>query len=208
MPDSLRGQILRLAVEDAELRPRLVRLLREAGGLSEEEERTIKRANAGLIPGQPQPIVIQQVVNSGPPLPAGQPVGIITSPVLPVAPPAAPPPVPAPAPAVTSPNQSPLGIPGPGAAPAAPISALFVPERAQHGFNAELVPEMNKLLASGMTKAQVARDMLTLLRSSFAKKDTLYNILIRYQSSFESNEEYLGNLESLIESWATSTDGV
>ena len=66
---------------------------------------------------------------------------------------------------------------------------------------------MDKLLNSGMTREQVARDMFHLVRDSFAKKDMLYNILIRYQSSFESNEAYLTNLESMIEAWATTTSG-
>lgn len=213
MPESpLRGQILRLAEKNPGLRPRLVQILREAGGLSEGEEQVIKTANGGVLPaapGQPQPIVIQQVVHQGQPQPpVGAPVGIITSPLVQAPVPAA---VPAAAPPAVpgqllTPNQSPEGIPG-QAAPAAPVSALGVPERAEHGFNAELVPEMQKLLAAGMSRPQVARDMLDLIKGSFAKKDSLYNILIRYQSSFESNEEYLENIERLIEAWATSNDG-
>jgi hypothetical protein len=212
MPESpLRGHILRLAVQNPKLRPRLVQILREAGGLTEDEKRTLKRANQvipGVAPGQ-QPIVIQQVVHQGQPQTPAAPVGIITSPLAPVAPEAPAVPVAAPAAvpgaAPVSPNQSPIGVPE--ETPAAPVSALGVPERAAHGFNAELLPEMQKLLAAGMSKAQVARDMLDLVKSSFAKKDSLYNILIRYQSSFESNEEYLENIERLIEAWATSNDG-
>lgn len=211
MPESpLRGHILRLAVQNPNLRPKLVQLLREAGGLSEDEEQVLKKANQaipGAAPGQ-QPIVIQQVVHQGQPQPVAAPVGIITSPLAPVAPEAPAVPVAAP-PAVPGapvpPNQSAIGVPED--TPAAPVSALGVPERAAHGFNAELLPEMQKLQAAGMAKPQVARDMLDLVKSSFAKKDSLYNILIRYQSSFESNEEYLENIERLIEAWATSNDG-
>lgn len=224
MPDSLRRRILRLAAKDAELRPWLIQILKESGGLSYEEERVVKKATGGLLGETPeegglitsplsplpgagggtgQPIVIQQIVNQGPggavpiaPQIVNQGPGVAV-PIAPQIPSGG---------GSLSPNKSPLGIPENEKGPA-PVSSLFVPERAQHGFNSELVPEMNKLLSAGMSKEQVARDMLSLIQSSFAKKDTLYNILIRYQSSFESNKEYLDNIERLIEAWATSTDG-
>lgn len=211
MSDSpLRGRILRLAVEDAALRPKLVKILREAGGLTAGEDRVLKVANGyipAVAPGQPQPIIIQQVVQ-GPNPAAGAPIGLIQSPAAPV--PVAPAPVVAPvAPlaAPVGPNQSTIGIPE-QVAPVAPVSGLFVPERAQKGFQSELYPEMQKLLGQGLTPEQVSSDMLVLLRDSFAKKDMLYNILIRYQSSFESNEDYQRNLENLIVAWATSNRGV
>jgi hypothetical protein len=203
----LRGKILRLAALHAGLRPRLTEILREAGGLTAAEEQTLKTADDLVIPpGQTQPIVIQQVVNQGPaPAPAA-PIGLITSPIqapapVPVAVPVAPPVAPA-----LTPNQSTTGVPTPPQV-TPPVSSLLVPERTTHGFNSELAPEMDKLLNSGMSREQVARDMFHLVRDSFSKKDMLYNIMIRYQSSFESNEDYLSNLESLIEAWATTITG-
>jgi hypothetical protein len=207
---SLRGRILRLAVENPKLRPHLAELLREAGGLSETEKQALQQPliHQPVISPQ-QPVV--QIVNQAPAAPVAP---VAPAPVAPVAPPAPAPAPAAPAPAVPapapptsiSPNQSTIGVPE-AEAPVAPVSSLFVPERAQQGFNAELLPEMEKLLAQGIPRAQIARDMLDLVQSSFSKKDTLYNILIRYQSSFEGNEEYLRNLESMVEAWATSNSG-
>lgn len=206
MPDSsLRGKILRLAVQSPGLRPSLTRVLREAGGLTEAEEKVLKKANGGVafpeaggiitspvapvVTDRGQPIVIQQIVNQGPgaiqPAPA------------------------APAPIAEAPrplNESALGETRTPSGDLS-VSALGVPERAAHGFNAELVPEMEKLLAAGLGPVQVGRDMWDLVKGSFSRKDSLYNILIRYQSSFESNEEYLGNFERLIEAWVTSNGG-
>ena len=199
MPKSpIRDHILRLAVEDPELRPHLTQILREAGGLSNEERDRLRRA---------------EVVSQSPLIQDRPDQNAPVAPVAPVVQQV----VPAQAPATqTSPGQGVViqqvfnnGAPVPQApAPAAPApSALTVPERAEHGFQVEVVPEMDKLLAAGMSKEQVGRDMLGLIQDSFAKKDTLYNILIRYQSSFESNEEYQENLVRLIESWVTSNSG-
>jgi len=206
MPDSpIRGKILRLAVQRPGLRPHLVHILREAGGLTEAEEKVLKKANGGVtfpeaggiitspvapvVTDRGQPIVIQQIVNQGPG--AIQPA------------PAAPAPI---AEAQRPLNESALGETRTPSGDLL-VSALGVPERAAHGFNAELLPEMDKLLAAGLGPVQVGRDMWDLVQGSFSRKDSLYNILIRYQSSFESNEEYLGNFERLIEAWVTSNGG-
>jgi pyruvate/2-oxoglutarate dehydrogenase complex dihydrolipoamide acyltransferase (E2) component len=199
MPKSpIRDHILHLAVKDSELRPHLTRILREAGGLSNEEQERLRQAE--VVSQAP---LIQDTSGQNPPVAPAAPV---VQQVVPAQAPAA----------QTSPGQGVViqqvfnnGAPAPQApAPTTPApSALTVPERAEHGFQVEIVPEMDKLLASGMSREQVGRDMLSLIQDSFAKKDTLYNILIRYQSSFESNEEYQENLARLIESWVTSNPG-
>jgi len=231
MPDSsLRGKILRLAVQSPGLRPSLTRVLREAGGLTEAEEKVLKKANGGVtfpeaggiitspvapvVTDRGQPIVIQQIVNQGPgaiqPAPAAPaPIAEAQRPLNESAlgetrtPSGAPAPI---AEAQRPLNESALGETRTPSGDLS-VSALGVPERAAHGFNAELLPEMDKLLAAGLGPVQVGRDMWDLVQGSFSRKDSLYNILIRYQSSFESNEEYLGNFERLIEAWVTSNGG-
>ena len=200
MADStLRGQILRLACEDEGLRPELLRILKEAGGLTPEEQAYLRKANTVVI--QQPPIVVQQgdpgqTVTTMPTAPAAAP-SMITSPVVQQQP----------APALT-PNQSPVGVSAPPATPGAgEVSSLFVPERTQRGFNTELLPELEKLHAQGVPKLEAAQELLKVLHTAFARKDMLYNILIQYQSSFENDGDFLGNLERLIESWATANNG-
>jgi len=190
MPNSspLRGHILRLAAQNLALRPQLIEILKEAGGISEQELMDFlpSLAPAAAAPHAVPPVVVQ--INNHQDAPGTTAPSV----VLPAAPVVAPAPVAAPAP--EEPEK-------------APVSSMFVPERAQQGFNAELVPEMDKLVASGLPRDQVARDMLDLIQDSFTKKDSLFNILIRHQSSFESNEEYQMNMERMIEAWATSNSG-
>ena len=204
MPESpLRGSILRLARQDPELRPKLIGILREAGELTEREAAEfLQPLLQPLTPPAEPPVVVNIVNNQN--NNGGSAEAEVEAPRVAPAPKAL---TPAPAPKALTPNQSPSGVPGTSSVEA-PVSSLFVPERAQQGFNAELVPEMNKLVASGIPVAQVVQEMLTLIEGSFAQKDSLYNILIRYQSSFESNAEYLTNIERMIEAWATSTSGV
>jgi hypothetical protein len=83
-----------------------------------------------------------------------------------------------------------------------------VPERTERGFNSDLLPALNKLVAQGMGKKEAAQTILSMVRAAFAKKDMLYNILIQYQSSFENDTSFLEGLERLIESWVTTQTGV
>ena len=79
---------------------------------------------------------------------------------------------------------------------------MGVPERAQRGFQDELLPELNRLSREGLDPIVAQAEVLKAVDSAFSRKDMLYNILIRYQSSFESDIEYKGNLERLIEAWS------
>ena len=96
------------------------------------------------------------------------------------------------------------GVPETAEAPPA-FGAMLVTERTQKGFETDLVPEMNRMLASGKTREQVAQEVIAMLRESFSKKDALYNILIRHQSTFESDHAYRESLERLVGVWANST---
>lgn len=90
------------------------------------------------------------------------------------------------------------------AAPQAP-GVLFVTERTQKGFEADLLPEMERLLSQGVSRQQVGAQITALLQQSFAAKDHLYNILIRHQSTFESDPDYLQGLERLVQAWVNNT---
>ena len=87
------------------------------------------------------------------------------------------------------------------------VEALkFVPEKTREGFVAELVPELERLKELGLPKIEAAQEMFVALNAAFAQKDMLYNILIRYQSSFENDSEFQESLEGLVESWAIDSE--
>jgi hypothetical protein len=44
-------------------------------------------------------------------------------------------------------------------------------------------------------------EVLKVLEVAFTQKDTLYNILIQYQTSFEGDAEFKSHLEQLVEAW-------
>jgi hypothetical protein len=98
-----------------------------------------------------------------------------------------------------SPTQIPENRPTPQ------VSALFVTERTQHGFEVDLLPEMERLLATGLTREAAAVRITALVDEAFRSKGHLYNILIRHQSTFEGDAEYKESLERLIQAWVTDT---
>ncbi|MDB4278139.1 hypothetical protein N9917_00915 [Deltaproteobacteria bacterium] len=187
----LRSRLLRLAAQSPNLRERLIGMLKASGGLTRQEEKVI-RANTNVI--QQAPIVVQQapiVITNG------NPDDAPTSPLLkPWGMPAAP--------STVSPNLTQSQMPEEVQAPPA-FGVMLVTERTQRGFESDLVPEMERLLASGMTRLQVGEEVLLLLATSFSKKDMLYNILIRHQSTFESDDAYRQSLERLVGAWTNST---
>jgi hypothetical protein len=85
------------------------------------------------------------------------------------------------------------------------VGALFVTERTQRGFEADLLPEMERLLASGQSVDQVANHILGLIRQAFTEKNHLYNILIRHQATFEGDADYRAGLERLVQAWVADT---
>jgi hypothetical protein len=88
---------------------------------------------------------------------------------------------------------------------APPVGALLVTERAQRGFETDLLPEMARMLGSGVSRFQVAADIEKLIQEAFTSKNQLYNVLIRHQATFEGDEEYRKNLERLIQAWVADT---
>lgn len=57
------------------------------------------------------------------------------------------------------------------------------------------------MLQLGMTKDQVADWAKMRVRDAFRIKDSLYMILIRYQSTFENDEQFRLSLERAIDIW-------
>jgi hypothetical protein len=200
-------------MQDDKLRPALVRVLEAHQGLSEQEAQALREANYLAVPPQPvapQPVAPQPVAPQAPvmmPAVPQQPIIIQQQPMVmqQAAPPAAVPGVGAlpmfmPAAPATSPNTTTDQIPALGEAPPA-LGALFVTERTQRGFEHDLLPEMERLLASGRSRQQVATEILAMIDVAFRQKDLLYNILIRHQSTFESDAVYRESLERLVQAW-------
>jgi hypothetical protein len=192
---SLQARTLRLAATHPDLRSELNRLLQATGNTSVIQQPPI-------VIQQPPVIVQQDAPAPAPAAPAVMPVPVVMPPVAPLGVPA-PAPLPTPAPAVPA-AETTTQVPEEPAAPP-PVGALFVTERTQKGFEADLLPEMTRLVDSGMPREQVASDIVGMIRQSFTSKDHLYNILIRHQSTFETDEEYRNSLERLASAWVTDS---
>ena len=174
---NLRVLIARLAVDRADLRPALVRLLRATGNTSVVQQPPI-------VISQP-PIIVQQEMPAATaaPVPEAPPTAVV--PQIPS--------VPQPPQSATEPESS------------SPPAALFVTERTQKGFEADLLPEMERLLSEGMAREAVATYIRGLIAQAFTSKNHLYNILIRHQATFEGDAEYKESLERLVQAWVTDT---
>lgn len=172
----LRSAVIRLAADNPALRPHLLPLLTSPAAVG-------------------NPVVpVQQVVQA-----PAQPI-IVQSP-------------PAQAPVIVmqqmgQPGQQvSVGTPAPVYTSMPPVAALdegegvFVTEATQQGFNKEFEPELTRMLQLGMTREQVANWAKTRLREGFKSKDSLYMILIRYQSTFESEVAYRLSLERAVDIW-------
>jgi hypothetical protein len=103
-----------------------------------------------------------------------------------------------------SPNQTTDQTPGVAEAPP-PVGAMFVTERTQRGFEHDLLPEMERMVASGATREQAGQEILGMIATAFRDKGLLYNILIRHQSTFESDAVYRESLERLVQAWVADT---
>lgn len=202
---SLRALTLRLAAERADLRPLLVRVIEGQGKpLTAQEQARLPTRGAGNTSVIQQPPIIiqlppitvqQEAPAQAPPVMLFQPYPAMPmTPAMPVAP--VPPAV---APPAVTPTQVPVA-PSPAA-----VGALFVTERTQRGFEADLLPEMERLLASGQSVDQVANHILGLIRQAFTEKNHLYNILIRHQATFEGDADYRAGLERLVQAWVADT---
>ena len=197
---TLRSLTARLAVDDAELRPGLVRLLRKAtGNTSVVQQPPIVITQPPIIAQQeaaPMPMPIPMMMPVAPPQPVYAPT--------PAAPVYAPTALPAPAVAQVPAAESVIQVPEAAPSPAA-VGAMFVTERTQKGFEADLMPEMERLLSQGMGREQVAQYINGLIAEAFSIKNHLYNILIRHQATFEGDTEYRNSLERLVQAWVTDT---
>ena len=82
-------------------------------------------------------------------------------------------------------------------------AGLGVSLKAKEAFVTDLLPELNRLVEGGKTPVRAAMEVMAAVDTAFEQKDSLYNVLIRSQSSFESDASYKDNLIALIESWVT-----
>ena len=181
MPRNLRARMKKLAEQDQALRPFLTEIL----------EKTAREKTSTVVV-RPAPIIVKQapiIVNDG--------GNTVSQPQVIQNPPGSLDPFPA--------NSSVTGVPKTQAPPM--ISNLMSAEKAQNGFRIELQPELERLLSLGMTREEAARELTDVVEKAFQNKDMLYNILIRYQSSFEGDSRYLESLTSLIGTWASTTTG-
>lgn len=204
---NLRSHILRLAVSQPELQADLVPLLERHGGLSLREQVVFLAARqpearrkllAALRSGTGNTSVIQQ-----PPIVIQQPPVIVQQeapmmPMMPMGQPVAPPPPPPPV-------APPVVVQTPGEVPTSPVGNMFVPEMTRLGFEADLLPQMERMHAQGMPRDQVGHTILQMVADAFQRKDTLYNILIRHQSTFQGDADYRASLESLVQAWVANT---
>ena len=207
---NLRAAVLRLASRRADLRPHLLPLLLPSEGNNPAPAPVAPVASPAPAPVAPvmspapvaapaMPFIMQSapapapVIFQAPPAPA--PVIL-----MPGAVPPAPAPAPAPAPGPAAPTGPTFSAPPPTTLTDFG-SGVFVTSRTQHGFDVDLAPEMTRMLQLGMTKDQVADWAKMRVRDAFRIKDSLYMILIRYQSTFENDEQFRLSLERAIDIW-------
>lgn len=208
MGKNLRSQILRLAAKQPELQADLVPLLERHGGLSLSERYVLQAASqpeartrllAKLRAGTGNTSVIQQppIIIQQPPVIVQQDVGVPAAPApVPVV---APPPLPPPPPAASPP------VVVEPVVPSSPVGTMFVTEMTRKGFEADLLPQLNRMHTEGMPREQAGQIILQMIDEAFKRKDALYNILIRHQSMFQGDEDYRASLESLVRAWVADT---
>lgn len=92
--------------------------------------------------------------------------------------------------------------------PAPPVVAdaneenpVFITDLTQRGFDDNLAPELDRMLTMGVSRAEVAVWAKIRLRDAFRVKDGLYLMLIRSQSTFETEEAFRLSLERAINIW-------
>lgn len=156
---------------------------------------------AQALPMPPQPYVSPNVPQTVQPQAPVMPNGpIIVQPAAPAIIMSAPPPQYVPV-AVPTPDANPPPLPP--VLEGAGLSDVFLTSRTQQGFLSDLAPEMDRMLSLGMTRPQVAEWAKIRLRDGFRHKDPLYMILIRHQSTFESDDLFRQGLERAIDVWRT-----
>lgn len=78
-----------------------------------------------------------------------------------------------------------------------------ISEKAQRAFDSEILPGLERLIKQRMNRAQAAYSMMDAINTAFSEKNSLYNILIQHQSSFENDAEFKDSLEKMIVDWGT-----
>ena len=84
-------------------------------------------------------------------------------------------------------------------------------ERTRSGFDSDLLPELDRMVSNGMPRDQAAGQMIAQINDAFKQKTHLYNVLIRHQSTFETDDVFRGGLIKAIQVWMseglTTADG-
>lgn len=177
----------------SKLRERTIRLAATHPGLRRHLLPLLREANGQPGPAYGQPAVAPQMVMMPAPgtimVPAAPQV-IIVQPGMQV-----------PMVMTTPPQTAHPGVPVP---PAATGDSVFLTNLAQKGFDSDLAPEMNRMVAQGgMTRPEATAWAHAVVREAFATKNALYLVLIRHQSMFESDEVFQGALDRAIDNWAS-----
>lgn len=185
MPTSLHRLTLRLAIERPEIRSALYGLL----GEPTLEERILRLAfeNEGL-----RPVLLDVVRKGGGTTVIPQaPIVIQQAPIViqqaPIVIQNGQPPIPA-APVAPAPQGVPMGL---------------INERTRDGFDVELRPELERLLTTGLTREQAAGQLIEQVNAAFREKVHLYNVLIRHQSTFETDEVFREGLVKACQVWVS-----
>jgi hypothetical protein len=85
-------------------------------------------------------------------------------------------------------------------------SASLTPARTDLAFQTELLPQLEGLVQNGSSRLEAAEAVIEMLEEAFADKNAAYNVLVVYQSSFESDQLYEQNLTRKVLGWIR--DGV
>lgn len=198
---SLRALTIRLAARSPSLRTALVEVLARSGRSPSLKERLVFVASdnptlagplsnlmaplgGGGSPLPPPPVTPQ--INTGP---GGNTAVIQQAPIVINQPPIV---VQQQAPAVTDSSKS-------------EVSTILVTDRTAKGFEADLLPELKRLVHEGLTPERAGERVRDLVSDAFRNKNQLYNVLIRHQATFETDAAYQEGLERLIQTWVTDT---
>lgn len=210
---SLRATVIKLAAQRADLRAHLLPLLGQPVGGPAPQGVAPATLPPGIVIQMAPPVAPQLAPPPPPPAPVAPPPIVVPQPamypmypmpmpmvpmVAPVAAPVAPVAIPATQyiPPVSTPTTNPT-VPG------TPVDSGFTTARTQRGFEADMAPEMQRMLSLDMSRDQVAEWAKIRLRDGFKQKDQLYLILIRHQSTFEGDDQFRLSIERCIDIWRT-----
>jgi len=84
----------------------------------------------------------------------------------------------------------------------------FISNSARTGFEAELLPQIERWLTSSELVPAIAQHLRELLDKAIREKDSLYLLLIRYKSNDASAERYFDELKMAVGEWESRETGV